>query len=150
MCAHIELRTAFSSLLGHLVGLCLGELSVDRMFLSAFGMDAEGITGANVAEAETDRQLVSHGADLVVLADSSNFAQRGPVRLAWRERIGAVVTDTGAPAEVLAAFRAGGAFLLVFYEGYRNNAEVAAPICNELGVVGWLLVAKAFIDSPVP
>lgn len=40
-------------------------------------------------------------------------------------------------------------FLPVFYEGYRNNAEVAAPICNELGVVGWFLVAKAFID-PVP
>lgn len=41
-------------------------------------------------------------------------------------------------------------FLPVFYEGYRNSAEVAGPVCDELGIPGWFLVCTAFVDCPVP
>jgi hypothetical protein len=37
----------------------------------------------------------------------------------------------------------------VFYEGYRNSAEVAAPICDELGLTGWFPICTAFVDCPV-
>ena len=40
-------------------------------------------------------------------------------------------------------------FLPVFYEGYRNSATVAAPLCDKLGLTGWFPVATAFIDTPV-
>lgn len=102
------LRHAEMTLLGHLVGLCLRELSVDRMFLSAFGVDQAGIAGANVSETETDRQLISHVPELVVLADASKFTRRGPVRLARPAQIAALVTDEDAPAETLRAFRDAG------------------------------------------
>ncbi|WP_375388080.1 polysaccharide deacetylase family protein [uncultured Amnibacterium sp.] len=36
----------------------------------------------------------------------------------------------------------------VFYEGYRNSAEVAAPLCAQAGLTGWFPVATAFIDCP--
>ncbi len=41
-------------------------------------------------------------------------------------------------------------FIPVFYEGYRNSFDVAAPICDELGVTGWFAVCTGFVDCPVP
>ena len=40
-------------------------------------------------------------------------------------------------------------FIPVFYEGYRSSADVAAPICDELGITGWFPVCTGFIDTPV-
>ena len=40
-------------------------------------------------------------------------------------------------------------FLPVFYEGYRNHVEVAGPVCERLGLVGWFFVITAFLDTPV-
>ena len=37
-------------------------------------------------------------------------------------------------------------FLPVFYEGYRNSAEVAAPVCDELGISAFFFVCTGFID----
>ncbi|MFG3101408.1 polysaccharide deacetylase family protein [Streptomyces sp. NPDC048182] len=37
----------------------------------------------------------------------------------------------------------------VFYEGYRNNAEVAAPLAEEAGLTAWFFVCTAFLDVPV-
>ncbi|ALE04811.1 hypothetical protein AL755_03790 (plasmid) [Arthrobacter sp. ERGS1:01] len=39
-------------------------------------------------------------------------------------------------------------FIPVFYEGYRNSADVAAPICDELGITGWFPVCTGFVDCP--
>ena len=37
----------------------------------------------------------------------------------------------------------------VFYEGYRNNYDVALPLLEELGLIGWFVVPSAFLDTPV-
>jgi hypothetical protein len=34
----------------------------------------------------------------------------------------------------------------VFYEGYRNSATVAAPLCDEYGLTGWFPIATSFVD----
>lgn len=39
--------------------------------------------------------------------------------------------------------------LPVFYEGYRDNYDVAAAACEEAGVTGWFFVCTAFVDTPV-
>jgi hypothetical protein len=41
------------------------------------------------------------------------------------------------------------AFLPVFYEGYRNGAEVAGPVCDELGLTAWFMVCTGFVDCPI-
>lgn len=41
-------------------------------------------------------------------------------------------------------------FIPVFYEGYRNSYDVAAPICDELGITGFFPICTAFVDCPVP
>lgn len=35
--------------------------------------------------------------------------------------------------------------LPVFYEGYRSSAEVAGPVCDELGITGWFGVCTGFV-----
>jgi len=41
-------------------------------------------------------------------------------------------------------------FMPVFYEGYRNSAEVAGPILDELGLTGWFFICTGFLDTPPP
>jgi Polysaccharide deacetylase len=36
----------------------------------------------------------------------------------------------------------------VFYEGWRNHYEVAAPLLDELGLVGWFFVPTALVELP--
>lgn len=37
-------------------------------------------------------------------------------------------------------------FIPVFYEGFRNGYEVAAPVCEELGISGWFAICTGFVD----
>ena len=37
----------------------------------------------------------------------------------------------------------------VFYEGYRNNYDVALPMLERAGLRGWFFIPTAFIDTPV-
>lgn len=39
-------------------------------------------------------------------------------------------------------------FIPVFYEGYRNSAQVAGPVCDELGLTGWFPICTGFVDCP--
>ncbi len=39
--------------------------------------------------------------------------------------------------------------LVAFYDGYRNGASVAAPVCDELGITAWFLPPTGFLDTPV-
>ncbi|MFI7386236.1 polysaccharide deacetylase family protein [Streptomyces sp. NPDC049813] len=38
--------------------------------------------------------------------------------------------------------------LPVFYEGYRDNYDVAAAACEEAGVTGWFFICTAFVETP--
>lgn len=40
-------------------------------------------------------------------------------------------------------------FLPVFYEGYRNSATVAAPLCDRLGLTGWFPVVTQFLSTGI-
>ena len=107
-----ELRRESMSLLGGEVAEGLARLQIDRVLMGAFGVDpVSGVTGANLLETQTDRAMVAAVADagdVVVVADSSKFAQRGPVRLADITEISTLITDHDAPATALDGFRAAG------------------------------------------
>jgi hypothetical protein len=45
--------------------------------------------------------------------------------------------------------RAAPGVLPVFYEGYRNNYEVALPLLERAGLRGWFFVVTGFVDAPV-
>lgn len=108
------LRHEEMSLLGPIAEQVLGEFHVDVAFASAFGVDPEvGMSGANVTEAGTDRRMLASADQLVVLADSSKFTRRGPVRLAPVHQIGCLITDDEAPQAALDALRRHGVEVVV-------------------------------------
>lgn len=39
-------------------------------------------------------------------------------------------------------------FVAAFYDGYRNNATVAAPVCDRLGLTAWFLPPTGFLATP--
>lgn len=101
------LRRSEMSLLGHLTIAGLSEFGVDRVFSGAYGVDPRlGVTGTNLNETQTDRSLISSAADLILLADHTKFSQRGPAKLMPAAAITTLVTDEGADAAVVSAFRA--------------------------------------------
>lgn len=103
------LRRSEMSLLGHLTIAGLGEFSIDQVFSGAYGVDPDlGVTGTNLSETQTDRSLASSARELVMLADSSKFAQRGPARLVPVEALSRLITDSDADAGLLARFRDAG------------------------------------------
>ncbi|GAA2697197.1 DeoR/GlpR family DNA-binding transcription regulator [Nonomuraea recticatena] len=101
------LRNLELSLLGHLTSQALADIHIDLAFFSAYGIDpGYGILGANLAEAETDRNMIKAARHLTVLADHSKFNQRSAVRIAPISAVGTVVTDNRASDEAVAALRA--------------------------------------------
>ncbi|RKS72486.1 DeoR family transcriptional regulator of aga operon [Motilibacter peucedani] len=103
------LRHAEMSLLGGLAESAVQEFEVDLAFTGTYGIDPSvGLTGASVHEASTDRRLLQRARSIVVLADSSKFTRRGPVRLAGVDQLSTVITDTDAPPPAVAALRDAG------------------------------------------
>ncbi|MFF6888489.1 DeoR/GlpR family DNA-binding transcription regulator [Streptomyces sp. NPDC012421] len=99
------LRHGENSLLGHITRLAMAELSVDQAIVSTYGISARGLTGANIAEADTDRFLLESVPRIVVLADGSKFGRSSGIRIVGLDRVSAVVTDALAPEEEVAALR---------------------------------------------
>jgi DeoR/GlpR family transcriptional regulator of sugar metabolism len=100
------LRHSEMTLLGPMVEQTIGTLRVGQALYGCFGLDAEeGLTGASLAEASTDRIVLDAVDRVTILADASKFAQRGPARLAEVSRIATLVTDRDAPADGVARLR---------------------------------------------
>lgn len=103
------LRREEMSLLGHLTIAGLDEFGIDQVFSGAFGIDPEiGVTGTNLSETQTDRSLASSARELVMLADHSKLAQRGPARLVPATAVTTLITDDSADPDILDRFRAVG------------------------------------------
>lgn len=103
------LRHSEMSLLGPLAETALSEFRVDGAVCGAFGVHPDsGIYGADLHEVSTDRRLLATTDQLLVLADSSKFRQRGSARLAPVEAISTLVTDTDAPAQDVERLRGHG------------------------------------------
>jgi DeoR/GlpR family transcriptional regulator of sugar metabolism len=82
--------------------------NIDTGIFGAYAIDGNGLMGADVAESETEHALVTATSELVVLADASKFARRGPIRLATAGQVSVLITDSTAPPGPLEALRAQG------------------------------------------
>lgn len=102
------------SLLGPLALQTLADFQIDEAFTGAFAVDpSSGLSGADVSEVTTDRSMLSSARALTVLADSSKFQQRGPVRLARVDQIGCLITDAGADEASVRGLQAAGVNVIV-------------------------------------
>ncbi len=70
----------------------------------------------------------------------------------WFEAVGEEDLDallSGRPGRFTEPPLAKPSLIPVFYEGYRNNYDVALPMLERAGLCGWFFVPTAFIDTPV-
>jgi DeoR/GlpR family transcriptional regulator of sugar metabolism len=85
----------------------LATLHADTLFLGADGMTfSNGLTNANVLEAEVDRAAIAAASQIIVVADSSKIGSIGLTTLIPLADIDKLITDKDAPANFVAQLRA--------------------------------------------
>jgi DeoR/GlpR family transcriptional regulator of sugar metabolism len=88
-------------------GVALGPLAIAMMqgirvrkaILGAGGVVAEGIYNSNLLLVETERQMMSCGQEVVIVADHTKFGKLALARLCGLDEVHRLVTDAGLPDE---------------------------------------------------
>lgn len=84
-----------------------------RMFMGAQGIGRLGVMERDPLLIQAEQKLIDQAEQLVILADSSKFAQRSSLILCPLERVDVVVTDDGVADNVAAMLEAAGVKLVV-------------------------------------
>jgi DeoR/GlpR family transcriptional regulator of sugar metabolism len=92
----------------------LRGLHVDRLFVGADGVTFDyGLTASNVLEAEVDRVAVAAASEVILVVDSSKIGVVGLTPIVPLTRAHKVITDSGAPADFVAALRQQGVDVII-------------------------------------
>jgi len=97
-----------------------------RMFMGAQGVGALGVMERDPLMVQGERKLIAQAEELVVLVDSSKFAQRSSLIACPLERVRTIITDDGVPAEVPAMLEQAGVDLIVA-EAPAKSETLAFP-----------------------
>jgi DeoR/GlpR family transcriptional regulator of sugar metabolism len=82
----------------------LEDLHADKVFLGTDGLTfSNGVTTANLLEAEVDRVMVSVSTEIIVVADSSKIGLIGLTTILPLNRIDKLITDSQAPSDFVHA-----------------------------------------------
>lgn len=100
-------RTPSDALVGPVADATLARLRVDRAYLGVHGVDADGLTTPNLAEAATNRALIASAAVTTVLADHTKWGVTGLARIATLDEVDLLLSDDGLPADAREAVAAG-------------------------------------------
>jgi len=96
-------------LIGPMATGILQQLALDVAFLGVDALDARlGASAHHEGEADINRLMASRAQKLIIVADSSKLGARAFARICGLEDIDAVITDTGASAEAVAALEEAG------------------------------------------
>ncbi|MFC0714339.1 DeoR/GlpR family DNA-binding transcription regulator [Cellulomonas biazotea] len=102
-------RTPSDALVGPVADAALARLRVDRTYLGVHGLDADGLTTPNLAEAATNRALLACAAATTVVADHSKWGVTGLARIATLDEIDLLLTDDALTDDARTAAEATGA-----------------------------------------
>jgi DeoR/GlpR family transcriptional regulator of sugar metabolism len=110
-------RTPSAALVGPVADATIRSLHFDQLFLGVHGMDSHaGFTTPNLAEAETNRALISRAREVIVVADSSKWGTVGLADFGPLSVADVFITDEGIPADARAALHeAVGELIIVPY-----------------------------------
>jgi DeoR family transcriptional regulator of aga operon len=109
-----ELRRRNMAFYGGLTVEALDELHMDKLFLGVDGFDLErGITTHYEPEALLNRKMVEAAREIIVITDSSKFGKVCLHRIISVAALNVLITDTGAPEEIVQASQQHGFELLL-------------------------------------
>lgn len=107
-------RKSQRSLVAPFGDLIIERINADIAFLSCAGVDLErGFTNSNWEETEVKLAMAASSARAVYMADHSKFGHVGSALIVDIEEAGTLVTDSGAPANLLRDFEARGLEVVV-------------------------------------
>lgn len=84
------------------------HFAAGKMFMSCFALTPLGVIESDPLIARAEAKLLSRTDKLIVVADSSKFEARGNMVVCPLARVHTVVTDTGAPAQMVDHLRSVG------------------------------------------
>jgi DeoR family ulaG and ulaABCDEF operon transcriptional repressor len=64
-----------------------------KVFMGCYGIDDLGVTNTDMLLIKTEKAMIEHSKELIILADSSKFNRRGSLMLCAFAQIHAVITD---------------------------------------------------------
>lgn len=109
------LRPVSYSLVGELGNAVLGQFHVSKGFFGAKGITvAEGLTDADNFEVRFKRAMVAACKEVIAVVDSSKWGQVATASFAPLEQVDRVITDSGAPQEMVEAL-----------QGYTVEVQIA-------------------------
>lgn len=112
------LRGVSYAMVGPLARSALGSAYFDRAFLGANGVSpGHGVTIPSLEEADTAAEVVRRARELVVVADHSKLGVVAHAKIADLREVHVLITDSGAPADMLNALAAAGLEIIVAGEG---------------------------------
>ena len=97
-----------------------------RMFMGAQGLGPLGLMEADPLLIQAEQKLIGQADELVVLVDSTKFANRSSLILCPLESIDVIVTDEGIPDKAAAMLEAADVRLVVAQPGQGDQQESAA------------------------
>lgn len=131
-------RTRSDALVGPVADAALERFRVDQVFLGSHAIDPGGtLLTPNLAEAQTNRQLIAIADRLVVLADRSKFAETGTCVFADLDRVSVLVTDIGLDPAVRAAVDA------------QVGRFIDVPVTAISAIADPPFADPAIVDSPI-
>jgi DeoR family transcriptional regulator, ulaG and ulaABCDEF operon transcriptional repressor len=84
------------------------HFAASKMFMSAYAITPLGVIESDPLIARAEAKLLSRTERLIVVADSSKFEARGNIVVCPLTRVSTVVTDTGAPPQMVDHLRGSG------------------------------------------
>lgn len=108
------LRTASASLVGEIGDDCLDRYHVQKGFFGARGLTLEeGLTDVNQYEVALKRRMARISREVIAIVDASKWGQVAFASFASLDQVDRVITDTSAPADMVAALQERGIDILL-------------------------------------
>jgi DeoR/GlpR family transcriptional regulator of sugar metabolism len=107
-------RSTTGSVTGPITTQVLQSLNVQKAFLGAWGVSLEeGLTDTHLLEVGLKKAIIERAQQVIAIVDSSKFGRLGLASFASINQISCLITDEGAPEEMLEVLRSTGVEVLV-------------------------------------
>ncbi|MBG1232907.1 DeoR/GlpR family DNA-binding transcription regulator [Aestuariivirga litoralis] len=98
------------------------QFTASKMFMSCSSITSMGVIEGDPLVTRSETKLLSRADKLIVVADSSKFEPRGSMVVCKFSRVHTLITDEGAPAELLKHIRDQGVEVIIAQEDMNSTA----------------------------
>ena len=99
--------------------------TASKMFMSCYSFGPLGVIEGDPLIARAEAKLLGRADKLIVLADSSKFEPRGSMAVCPLTRVHTLITDTGAPEQILDTVRRAGVNVVVVRDDIASISSAA-------------------------